>query len=123
MSSLWQYLEDLHGLSAVRAAWERGFGAHFEASRGAFLTRTEEEARAYPSPHLCRCTLRVVPDAEGKFTGVSDCGSIGCRDVKLTRTDVLLWELNWRKLGTAIAEAFGCDGRDADLGIPGTQQN
>jgi hypothetical protein len=63
-----------------------------------------------------------VPDAEGKFTGVSDCGSIGCRDVKLTRTDVLLWELNWRKLGTAIAEAFGCDGRDADLGIPGTQQ-
>jgi hypothetical protein len=64
----------------------------------------------------------VVPDGEESFKGVSSCGAIGCRDVALSTADVALWELNWRKLGLAIAGALDCDSRDTDLGVPGTRQ-
>jgi hypothetical protein len=122
MANLWHCFEDLPGLIAVPAGWQGRVGKYFEAFKVAFLTSTGQQARSFPSPYLCECSLRVCSHRDGSIVAVSECGSTGCKDQEITSADVMLWELNWKKLGRAVAGALECEWREADIGIHGTRQ-
>lgn len=123
MASFWEAIETApYYLEEVAASWQRRMGADFEAARRTFLRRTGEEATCYPSTSLCGCHLRVVKHAADDIVGVSDCGFTECNNVTLTAADIALWALNFEKLGRGVARAFGCELKEADLGLPLTRQ-
>lgn len=122
-ASFWRAIDaQPYFLRKVAARWRKFMGADFEAARGTFVQPTGTEAKRYPSAAVCDCFLRVVKHAPDDIVGVSDCGCIECSDVTLTPTDLEVWELNFEKLGRAVARAFGCEPREADLGAPLTRQ-
>lgn len=122
MANFWKGLETLSGHSAVACEWRRHMGEEFERVRNSFVIPTGEEATSFPSAQICECSLRVVKHAPDHIVGLSDCDLGGCNDVKLSPPEIAISELNWKKLGRAIAAALGCDYRESDLGIPGTKQ-
>lgn len=122
MSNLWRCLEETPGLVAVADGWRQRAGLNYEGLRSAFLSETGRESDSFPSAHVCQCRLRVVRHPDGSIVGVSDCGSVGCKDVSLARRNLALLAVSWLKLRQAVASAFDCDAKDMDWGLPGTRQ-
>jgi hypothetical protein len=118
----WQALEAIPGTSAVAADWQPLTGEFFPAFKSAFLQADRESAAVFPCRRECGCRHRVVTHASGRMVAVCDCDPWNCEDIPLTPDDVVVWQLNRQKLGRAIARAFGCDAKDADLRVPGTRQ-
>ncbi len=121
-TNFWRAIDTEYHLQGVPARWRRRMGTDFEAARGTFLRRTSEEARCYPSRALCECNLRVVKHAADDIVAVSECGFTECENITLKPEDIELWGLHFEKLGRAVARAFGCEPREADLGLPLTRQ-
>ena len=118
----WRCLEDLGGLNAVPRGWESRLNGEFETVRGAFLrARPGRPARSVPCPE-CGCSHEAVPHDDGTFVGVCRCDSWDCDDIALTAADLVILELNWARLGRALAAAFGFDPKEADFGVPGVMQ-
>jgi len=122
MSKLWRCLEDLRGLVAVPAGWRARLDGEFDAVRGAFLRARPEAARSFPCPHECGCFHEVVRHDDGRIVGVCRCESWSCDDIPLKEEDLVLLELNWPKLGRAIASALDCDPKESVFGVPGLMQ-
>jgi DNA-binding NarL/FixJ family response regulator len=122
MANVWRSFEDMPGLIAVPAGWQRCVGEDFDAFRAAFLVSTGRQAKSFPSPHVCECSLRVCRHRDGSIVAVSECGSTGCGDMQITGADVMLWGVSWKKLGRAVAQGFDCDVKDVELGVAGTRQ-
>lgn len=122
MNNPWRCLEEVPGFSAVAAEWQRHTGADFEAFKSGFLQSTGRTASSFPCPHKQGCTYQVHQRGS-RFVGVckEDDGT-GCDDFLLTADEVGVWELNWSRLGRAIAWAFDCDPRELLLGVPKTRQ-
>lgn len=114
MSLLWCQLDNLSGRQGVPETWRRLMGKEYEPFKREFLSKTGYEATRYPSPHICDCGLRVVTHSDKTKVGVSECGSVGCKDIKLTKAEVELWALDIKKLGRAIAWAFDCSPREPE---------
>jgi hypothetical protein len=53
---------------------------------------------------------------------VCRCESWNCDDIPLKEEDLVLLELNWSRLGRAIAKALGCEPKEAAFGVPGVIQ-
>jgi hypothetical protein len=53
---------------------------------------------------------------------VCRCEPSHCADISLTPTDIEVLELNWTKLGRAIAKAFGLIRRETETSVPGAIQ-
>lgn len=113
MSSPWQCLEDLPGLLAVPAGWRMRAGKHFEGMHKAFLRTTTRHAHSFQCPRECGCAHEIVRHGNGRVVAVCRCESWNCDDIILSVADTVLVELNWPKFGRAIANAFGCDAKDA----------
>lgn len=118
MTKMWRILEELPELLAVPARWHRT-GARFEA-------RCETAAVAEPRfdpdficPHEAVCAHRIMPTKIA--TSGTGCQSVNCDHVR-SGSDSALVDLNWVKLGHQIARAFGCEAKNADLGLPCTRQ-
>ena len=123
MTKFWRCLEDLRGLVAVPAGWRARLGGEFEAVRDAYLrVRPGDPGRSFPCPHGCGCAHRIVCHDDGRIVAVCRCESWNCDDIRLTPEDVVLWELNWSRVGRAMAKALGCDAREATFGIAGLLQ-
>ena len=122
VSRLWRCLEDLRGLVAVPAGWRARLDGEFEAVHGAFLRGRPEAAASFPCPHECGCFHEVVRHDGGRIVGVCRCESWNCDDIPLTEEDLVLLELNWSRLGRALASAFGLDPKEAAFGVPGAMQ-
>ncbi len=104
------------------AGWRARLDGDFEAVRGAFLRVRAGEARFVPCPHECGCAHEVIRHDDGSIVGVCRCESWDCDDIKLSEEDLALLELNWSRLGRAIAKALGCEAKDATFGVPGLLQ-
>ena len=61
-------------------------------------------------------------DVRGQDGGGGASGAGGDGDLGSQGDHVVVWELDWRKLGRAVARALGCEAKDGDLGLPGTAQ-
>ncbi len=122
MSGPWRCLEELPGLSGVAAEWKRHAGEEFETFRKGFLQKAKRRASSFPCPQKPGCTHQVHPRGNG-FVGVcKDDEGTGCDDILLTADDVDVWELNFIRLGRAIAQALRCDPKDTALGLDRTRQ-
>jgi hypothetical protein len=106
----------------VPARWRSRLNGDFDAVRGAFLRARPEAARYVPCPVECGCNHEVVRHDDGSIVGVCRCEEWNCDDLPLQEEDVVLLELNWSRLGRAIATAFGCESKEASLGVPGVMQ-
>ncbi|OQC24193.1 MAG: hypothetical protein BWX68_02360 [Verrucomicrobia bacterium ADurb.Bin063] len=122
VSKLWRCLEDLRGLVAVPAGWRARLGGEFEGVRGAFLRARPGAARSFPCPDGCGCYHEVVHHDDGRIVGVCRCESWNCDDIPLRGEDLVLLELNWPRLGRALAAAFGFEAKEAAFGVPGVMQ-
>jgi len=122
MSKVWQCLEDIHGLVAVPVTWRSGLAGSFEVFHAAYLRTRTDRAKSIPCPNGCGCAHEVVEHRDGSLVGVCRCEPWNCEDIRLSAEDVILLELNWQKLGRAIARAFGCDAKLGELGLPHTMQ-
>jgi hypothetical protein len=122
MVKLWQSLEAIPVAAAVAAEWQRWTGKDFPAFKSAFLQAGDKPAASFPCPRDCGCQHRVVHHASGRIVAVCECDPGNCDDIALTHDDVVMWQINRAKFGRAVAKAFDCDAKDAELRIPGTRQ-
>ena len=120
--SFWQWLERIPRLVAVPRVWSDGLGPDFAKVEACFLRQRSERAKSYPCPRGCGCAHEVVEHDDGLLVAVCQCASWNCDDIVLSSDDVVLLELNWQKLGRAIARGFGCDLKHAEFGLPNTMQ-
>ena len=121
MSNLWHCLEALTDGNHVAAEWARLSGEQFPPLR-AFLRDTTKRARVIPCPHGCGCEHEIIERKNGALAALCRCEPCSCDDFAVTAEQATLLELNTAKLGRAIASGFGCDAKDAGLGLPGTKQ-
>jgi hypothetical protein len=122
MSNLWFCLEALAGGEHVASEWARLSGEHFQALRCTFLRDTQKRARFVPCRNECGCEHEIIERKNGTLVAVCRCEPWNCEDLTVTPAEVTLLELNAWKLGRAIARAFECDARMADLTMPQTWQ-
>ncbi len=122
MGNFWQALEQLPGLSAVPAVWRELGDEDFDLAHPALLRARSSTAKSFPCPRGCGCAHRIVERGDGTFVAVCECESWNCEDILLARGDVTPLELNWSKLGRAVAKAFGCDAKECALGLMATKQ-
>ncbi len=116
--STWSCLEDIPGLSAVKAEWQGFLGGDFERFRKAFLEEASRTARSFPCPHDCGFDHRVRRRTDGSFVGLQH-RDAACKDLNLTAQDVAVWELNVERLGQAVVAALGGQGQVRASGIAG----
>jgi hypothetical protein len=107
---LWPALEALPGLAAVTEEWKDRFGEDFDAGRDLLrLTNRRAEAYPCPSPGGVGCPRRVVDHGDGRIVAVCGDGPKRCDRLVLTKRDIVIHELDARKLCVATAVAFGVD--------------
>ncbi len=110
LCKLWPALEALPGLAAVTEEWKDRLGEDFDASRELLrLTNRRAEAYPCPSPGGVGCPRQIVDHGNGKIVAVCGDQPKRCDKLVLTKQDIAIYELDTRKLGAAIAVAFGID--------------
>jgi hypothetical protein len=121
--TMWQWLEAFPAQTATPNDWKRACGDHYAAACP-FLLPTGECAEWWPCPHRrpCECEHRIVKHSPDHFVAACRCKDGGCPPVRLRAEDVALLELDWPKLGRAIAKALGCDARKAEFRLSATKQ-
>lgn len=122
MPSIWQLLETVHGSAAVPAIWKTSLGCTFDTFKELFLRQLPEPAKSYPCPRECGCAHAVVRHKDCVIVAVCRCEPSHCDDIRLSDADIVILELNWIKLGRAIAKAFGLTRRETETGVPGAIQ-
>lgn len=122
MSSVWHCLENIRGLMAASSIWRNQLGNDFDSFKAAFLRTRPQPAKSFPCPNECGCAHEVVENKDGSLVAICRCEPWNCDDIRLTAADVVLLELNWSKLGRAIAKAFGCEAMELRWDLPNTLQ-
>ena len=126
---MWSSLERLAAgyrlntsLAAVPAKWRELTGAHYDAMLKAFLRTSGEAAFSYPCPQECGCAHEIIRHDSGRIVAVCRCDPWNCDDIPLEQAETMLVEVNWPKLGRAIASAFDCDDAGCTALCAGTRQ-
>jgi hypothetical protein len=110
LRKLWPALEALPGLAAVTEEWRERLGEDFEAGQELLrLTNRRAEAYPCPSPGGIGCSRSIVDHGNGRIVAVCGDQPKRCDRLTLNKRDIAIYELDTRKLGTAIAVAFGID--------------
>lgn len=104
LKRFWQAIESIPGPAAVAAEWQRLTGAEYKATRG-FLRPSGDLAESYPCPDPKNpgTAHKVVHHGPDEIVGV--CPD-GCPTTRLTRGDIIVWELDRVALDRAVAEAL-----------------
>lgn len=103
--SFWQALERIPGLSAVEIVWKNLLGPEYEAARN-LLRPSGNYASSYPCPVDCGCAHKVVYHSPDDIVAVCQCEPKRCETIALKRTDIIVYELKWNSLCTAVASAL-----------------
>jgi hypothetical protein len=111
LTQFWQTIESIPGPAAVAAEWRRLLGSEYDLVR-AFLRPCAGLAESYlcPDPKNAGTVHQVVIHGPGHIVGV--CPD-GCAPARLSRDDIVVWELDHAALGKAVAAALGLDGESA----------
>ena len=105
---LWRALEAIPGLTATAYEWRGRLGADYEWAKQ-YLRASGGKATSYPCPKRpqCGCAHAVVGHSSDDIVAVCRCSPRRCESVKLSGMDIVLYELNRRALGSAVAAALG----------------
>ncbi len=114
---LWRALESVHGLRAVAAEWRAHLGEEYKAA-SKFLAPDGSRASAYPCPahSPCDCSHDVVEHGPEDLVAVCCCEPRRCDPLPLTRADIVVYEVDRRALGEALAVALGAVAQHASMG-------
>jgi len=114
LSRFWSGLEALPGLAGVLLDWQEVWRKEITVGR-AFLRPTRELATSYPCPYPGGdgCPRGVVMHGEQDIVAVCRSVPRQCETVKLTKADIVIYELDWKALGAAIAAGLGLAGSPA----------
>ena len=109
----WNALEALGEVSppaAVLAEWQHLVGAEFPLIRH-FLQPTRKVAQSYPclGEWECGCRHEVVPFAADRWLARCTCDQSGCVAPSLSAHDLIIYELDATRFGSAVAAALGFD--------------
>ena len=124
MLRFWQALEQVPGLAAVTAEWESLLGPEYEAVKG-FFRPSDKPAQSYPCPlpRGCGCAHAVVQHGPDDIVAVCTCIPRRCEPTKLTKTDIIIYTLDRRALGLAVAGALHFDHKEEAVGgLPMTRR-
>jgi len=107
-SRLWEALEQVPGLAAVSADWQRLLGLDYEAFC-AFLRPTQKLAQSYPCTQStdCGCRHAVVRHGPDDIVAACRCDPVRCDVIPLRRNDIVLYEVNLPSLAKAAAGTLG----------------
>jgi hypothetical protein len=119
--SLWLAIESVQGLAAVTLDWQMLAGTQFPVMKG-FLRQTSEQVASYPCPRECGCGHRVVRHGDGRIVAVCECDDCSCDTLKVSEDDLRVMEFNSAKFARALANALGCEVREAKVEIEGVRQ-
>lgn len=105
--SFWSACEMLVGPAAVELDWKQLAGEEYEAAR-AFLSPMRDLATSYPClrSYTCGCDHRVVVHGDDDIVAVCTCDPRACDTFRLTRSDIIVYELNRSALCRALAKAL-----------------
>ncbi len=115
--SLWQCLDQVEGLSAAFIHWEHAFEGAFHAFEP-YLRPTSRRATRIPCPTPCEktCYRHVIEHAPNDW--VAACPE-GLPALPLSKQDILVYEVNVRKLCGTLAYALHIEpGYEPILGLP-----
>ncbi|MEI8291771.1 MAG: hypothetical protein WCH99_20070 [Verrucomicrobiota bacterium] len=122
MSSPWQCLEDVPAHSAAAAEWKRHLGDDFSIVGKTFLQRARRKAMSVPCSKVEGCAHALTPRGDGFVGKCKDDDGPGCDDIEVTADDAEVWEVNLKRLGSAVASALKCVAIDEALGVDRTRQ-
>lgn len=106
--NLWTSLEALPAHAGVLADWRQAMGGDFEAGRF-YLIPSGRLSTCFPCNNKpsCGCYHEVNPHAAGDIYAVCHDPDSDCPPIRLQPEDLILYSLNFPKLGDSIRRAFG----------------
>lgn len=120
LQRFWQAIESIPGAAAVRAEWQRQLGSDFNLV-ATLLRPTDELAASFPVPHdLTALPYTVVQHGPDDFVGVA---ADGGATITLSKSDLLIYRLDHRRLHVSIATTLGFELSEARVdGAPFTSR-
>jgi hypothetical protein len=101
----WSALESVLGLRTVTAEWMARLGADYKDA-STFLRPTDLLADSYPCQE-CACAHDVIHHGPDDIVTVCRCEPRECDTRPVARIDLVIYEVNRRALGEAVASALG----------------
>ena len=105
LERFWQTLESVSGPAAVAAEWRRLLGTEYDSVRD-FLRPSARLADSYPCPDPKNVGTVHKMVAHGPDHIVGVCPD-GCAPARLSRADIVVWELDCAAWSRAVAEGLG----------------
>lgn len=104
---LWSALEQMPGLSALAAEWHELMGEEWESVKPLFQV-ANRLADSFPcqSPHRCECVHGVTDSGKGRYVSFCRCTPKRCADLPVDRSELLIYQLDWSRLATAICDSL-----------------
>jgi hypothetical protein len=122
MNELWPSLEDMPGIIALLPVWRDLTGDGFLLYHALCFMMSTRTAISFPCQKITACAYRIIRQPDGSIVGICRSNPAICQPIKLSEEDVTVLELNWKKLGRAICQAFGFESKFAELKIHNTVQ-
>lgn len=112
--SFWSACEVL-GPATVELEWKRLAGEEYEAGK-MFLRPMQQLATRYPCmrSYTCGCDHRVVIHSDDDIVAVCACNPRACDTFRLTKSDIIIYELDHFALHKAVAEALSLEPAKAE---------
>ncbi len=104
---LWLALEQIPGLAAVTAEWKAWLGPEYDLVKSLFRPNGRS-ASSYPCPFPknCGCSHEVITHAPDDIVAVCRCEPSRCETFRLSKSDIVIYEIDRPALYAAIASAL-----------------
>lgn len=122
--SFWSACEAITGPATVETEWKQLAGEHYEAAR-MFLRPMQELATRYPCmrSYTCGCDHRVLIYGEDDIVAVCACNPQACDTFRLTKSDIIIYELDRSAIYKALAKTLPIEIQAAEIPhLRGTNQ-
>jgi hypothetical protein len=115
-SSFWQACEMLWEPATVDAEWRRLAGQDYEPGK-AFLRPMQQLADYFACPleQPCGCLHDVVIHGDNDIVAVCACKPNHCDTIRITKADIIVYELDTTLLGATLSGALGIQNAQADV--------
>ena len=110
----WSACEMLDGPSAVKLEWRQLAGEQYDVAKS-FLMPMQELATSYPCTREqpCGCFHRVVIHSDDDIVAVCRCNPRCCETVRISKSDIIAYELNRPVLHAAITDTLSLEPAEA----------
>lgn len=114
--SFWSACGMLVGPAAVELEWRQLAGEEYEAAK-VFLRPMQELATRYPClrSYTCGCDHRVVVHSDDDIVAVCACNPRACDTFRLTKSNIIIYELDRFALYKAIAKTLPLEIKVANI--------